>query len=104
MNAMSSIPVYINYGINSFFRTYNLFRKFLEAMQDPVKFKDSPIIKGFFEGMNLGAYLRKVNRLKYDRHTEYRRHVTMVVHDSQGDIEITIDVVNDLYKKAKKQY
>ena len=42
MNVKSQIPVYINYGKNNFFKTYNLFKEFLKTVPyEKLQFQDS---------------------------------------------------------------
>ena len=46
--------------------------------------------------------LKKIDKAKFDRSQEYRRHVTMTAHLEEGPIEITIDIINDYFEKTKE--
>ncbi|MEM3154484.1 MAG: hypothetical protein QW165_02870 [Candidatus Woesearchaeota archaeon] len=46
--------------------------------------------------------LRRIDKAKFSRAQEYRRHVTMTVHlDEGGSIEITIDIISDYFERTK---
>jgi len=46
--------------------------------------------------------LRRIDKAKFDRTQEYRRHVTMTAHLEGGEkIEITIDIISDYFEKTK---
>lgn len=46
--------------------------------------------------------LRKIDKAKFGRAQEYRRHVTMTAFMDDGKVEITIDIVSDYYEKTKE--
>jgi len=50
--------------------------------------------------MDLYIFLRDVNRAKFSRRLEFRRHVTMTAFLDDKEVEITIDIVDDYYKRT----
>ncbi len=46
--------------------------------------------------------LRKIDKAKFGRAQEYRRHVTMTAFMDHETVEITIDIVSDYYEKTKE--
>lgn len=55
------------------------------------------------ENMEFYLLLRKINRAKFTRFQEYRRHVTMTALFEDGSkTEVTIDVIYEYYKKTKE--
>ena len=46
--------------------------------------------------------LRKLDKAKFERSQEYRRHVTMKAHLDDKHAEITIDIISDYFQKAKE--
>ena len=46
--------------------------------------------------------MRKIDKARFDRALEYRRHVTMTAHLEHEKVEITIDIINDYYDRAKE--
>jgi len=47
--------------------------------------------------------LRQLNNAEYTAHKEFRRHVAMRAHFSNGDYkEIDIDIITEYYKKTKE--
>ena len=47
--------------------------------------------------------LRRIDKAKFDRTQEYRRHVTMTAHlDDGGSVEITIDIISDYFERTKE--
>lgn len=46
--------------------------------------------------------LKKIDKAKYDRALEYRRHVTMTAHIGDKPIEVTIDIIGDYFEKTKE--
>ncbi len=46
--------------------------------------------------------LRKIIRAEFSRTTEFRRHVTMITHLEDKELNVDIDTVTEYYKKAKK--
>jgi len=45
--------------------------------------------------------LRRIDKAKFARAQEYRRHVTMTALLDDGKVEITIDIVSDYFEKTK---
>lgn len=52
--------------------------------------------------MELYCLMRDISKASFDRHREFRRHVTMVAHLDDKEIEITIDIIDDYFKKVKE--
>lgn len=47
--------------------------------------------------------LRRVDKAKFGRAQEYRRHVTMTAHlDEAESVEITIDIISDYFERTKE--
>jgi len=46
--------------------------------------------------------LRRIDKARFDRTQEYRRHVTMTAHLDDVSIEITIDIIGDYYNRTKE--
>lgn len=47
--------------------------------------------------------LRRVDKAKFARAQEYRRHVTMTAHLDEGEsVEITIDIISDYFERTKE--
>ncbi len=47
--------------------------------------------------------LRRIDKAKFDRSQEFRRHVTMTAHLDDGEsIEITIDIASDYFERTKE--
>lgn len=47
--------------------------------------------------------LRRVDKAKFERAQEYRRHVTMTAHlDNEENVEVTIDIITDYYDKTQE--
>ncbi|MFQ5621645.1 MAG: hypothetical protein ACE5FT_07465 [Candidatus Nanoarchaeia archaeon] len=51
--------------------------------------------------MKLYLFLRAVDRAPFDRRLEYRRHVTMTAHLDDKEIEISIDIIEEYFRKVK---
>lgn len=69
----------------------------MEAMRE--YYKDDETIQQFTEFF---ALLRKINKVKGKCKQEFRRHVTMTCPVDDKEIEITIDIIGDYYKKTKE--
>lgn len=52
--------------------------------------------------MALYGLLRDISQASFDRRQEFRRHVTMTAHLDDKEIEITIDIAEDYFKKVKE--
>lgn len=48
--------------------------------------------------------LKDIDRAKFKREREYRRHVTMVLDLDGKKFEVNIDIITDYYKKVKLYY
>lgn len=46
--------------------------------------------------------LRKIDKAKFDRTQEYRRHVTMTAHLEKESVQITIDIISDYFERTKE--
>lgn len=46
--------------------------------------------------------LKKIDKARFDRSQEYRRHVTMTAYLEEGPVEITIDIINDYFDRTKE--
>lgn len=46
--------------------------------------------------------LRKIEKARFERSMEYRRHVTMTAHFDEHSAEITIDIIGDYFRKTKE--
>ncbi|MEK6822881.1 MAG: hypothetical protein AABY13_03550, partial [Nanoarchaeota archaeon] len=46
--------------------------------------------------------LKRIDKARFERSQEYRRHVTMTAYLEEGPIEITIDIINDYFEKTKE--
>ncbi|MBW2968716.1 hypothetical protein KY314_01200 [Candidatus Woesearchaeota archaeon] len=69
----------------------------MEAMSE--YFKDDEKIQQFVKFFRL---LRKIDKAKSKCTQEFRRHVTMTCLIDDNEIEITIDIIGDYYKKTKE--
>lgn len=63
------------------------------------EFSDDPEIQKYLEFF---ALLRKIEKAKFDKAMEYRRHVTMTVRIDDKDAEVTIDIIGDYFRKTKE--
>ena len=50
--------------------------------------------------MSLYIFLRDVDQANFSRKLEYRRHVTMTAFLDDKEVEITIDILEDYYKRT----
>ncbi len=47
--------------------------------------------------------LRRIDKAKFARAQEYRRHVTMTAHLDGGEsVEVTIDIISDYFERTKE--
>lgn len=98
-------------------RLINTYDFLILALLQKVQIKDPPRIprlrvemlrKQFSEDdvllahMNLYYLLRDIAKASFDRKREFRRHVTMVAHLDDKEIEVTIDIVDDYFKKVRE--
>jgi hypothetical protein len=57
-----------------------------------------PVIRQY---MDFYVLLRKIDKAKFERAMEYRRHVTMTAFMDSEKVEVTIDIIGDYFQKAK---
>ena len=62
-------------------------------------FEDDLNMKTFME---LYVLFRKIDRARFEKDLEFRRHVTMTAYLDEGEIEITIDIISDYFEKTKE--
>ena len=62
-------------------------------------YADHPEISNY---INLYMLFRKINKAKFSRAREYRRHVTMTAFLDNGEIEINIDIISEYFEKTKE--
>lgn len=46
--------------------------------------------------------LKRIDKARFERTQEYRRHVTMTAHLEDSSIEITIDIIQDYYNRTRE--
>lgn len=63
------------------------------------EFSDDPEIQKYVDFFML---LRKIEKAKFDKAMEYRRHVTMTVCIDEKEAEVTIDIIGDYFRKTKE--
>lgn len=51
--------------------------------------------------IELGMFLKQINRAEYKRSKEFRRHVTMTVISDNGIVNIDIDTIKEYYLRTK---
>lgn len=72
------------------------------------RLKVEAVKKAYAEHEQLRHYLqfylllRKLDKAKFERAQEYRRHVTMKAAVDEHEIEITIDIISDYFHKTKE--
>lgn len=52
--------------------------------------------------MEFYTLLRKFKKCEFTSINEYRRHVAMIAHLDEGDVELSIDIITEYYKRAKR--
>ncbi len=62
-------------------------------------YKDNPLLMQY---LDLYVFLKKVDKAKFKRSQEFRRHVTMTADVDKQDIEINIDIITDYFEKIKE--
>ncbi|MBT4824972.1 hypothetical protein HN695_01845 [Candidatus Woesearchaeota archaeon] len=79
-------------------------KKIMEVPLAPVKKCSAlkELIPGKYDELiDFFLYLRKLDRAEYDKINEFRRHVALIAHtEDEGDVEVSIDVVTEYYRKA----
>jgi hypothetical protein len=58
-----------------------------------------PAIRQF---MDFYVLLRKIDKAKFERAMEYRRHVTMTAFIDSEKVEVTIDIISDYFQKTRE--
>lgn len=58
--------------------------------------------KNICDFSNFFVLLRKIDKAKFERDREYRRHVTMTAKLDEKEAEITIDIIGDYFRKTKE--
>jgi hypothetical protein len=72
------------------------------------RLKVEAIKKAYAENEQLKNYLqfylllRKLDKAKFERAQEYRRHVTMKAAIDEHEAEVTIDIISDYFHKTKE--
>lgn len=61
-----------------------------------------PIDEKIRDYMEFYAILRKLKRCQHNSINEFRRHVAMIAHLDEGDVEINIDIITEYYKREKR--
>ncbi len=69
----------------------------MEAMQEYLK--DDETIQQFIDFFRL---LRKIDKAESTCRQEFRRHVTMTCTVDNKDIEVSIDIIGDYFRKTKE--
>jgi hypothetical protein len=81
-------------------------KKISEVPQAPLKKCNtlSSLYPGRFDELiEFYMLLRKISRAEYDKINEFRRHVALIAHtEDEGNIEVSIDVATEYYRKAQK--
>ena len=63
-------------------------------------YADNPEIIDYLE---LYSFLKKVDKAKFDRAQEFRRHVKMTAHlDTGAKVELSIDISTDYFKRVQE--
>lgn len=62
-------------------------------------FADDPEI---MQHMMLYLLLRQIDKAPFGRRQEFRRHVTMTAHLDDKEVEVTIDIAEDYFRKVKE--
>lgn len=62
-------------------------------------YRDNPLL---MQHLELYAFLKKVDKAKFKRSQEFRRHVTMTASVENQDVEINIDIITDYFEKIKE--
>lgn len=61
-------------------------------------YRDNAEIQHF---LDLYVFLKKVDKARFDRSQEFRRHVTMTAHIDTGEkVEVNIDIIADYFEKV----
>lgn len=68
----------------------------VEIIRD--KLDDQKII----EFIDFYSVLKKITRAKFTKHSEFRRHVTMLAEVDGKEVEVNLDIIHEYYKKTKE--
>ncbi len=69
----------------------------LSLEQARALYKTAPTdLSAYFE---LYVFLKKVDKAKYKRSQEFRRHVTMTANLEGQDVEVNIDIITDYFER-----
>lgn len=100
--------------INSYDNTIEALFRYAKEKKKVSSIPEAPIvraetIKEVFAGnqevanyINLYTLFRKINKAKFSRAREYRRHVTMTAFLDDGEVEISIDIITEYFEKTKE--
>jgi hypothetical protein len=69
----------------------------LRLEQTRALYKDNEVLMQY---LDLYVFLKKVDKAKFDRSQEFRRHVTMTAHLEKEVVEINIDIISDYFEKV----
>ena len=98
-------------------RLINTYDNGINALLEHKEVKDIPKIQRLKADMLLRTYpddehlhnymklyflLRDINKAKYDRTLEFRRHVHMTAYLNEHEIEVSIDIVEDYFNRTKE--
>lgn len=71
----------------------------IKLEQTRTLFKDNPELMSYLE---LYVFLKKVDKARFKRSQEFRRHVTMTATlDTKEEVEINIDIITDYFERMK---
>ena len=96
-----------DYGIDSLLIYYKEHQEIDEIPQTP-RVKAKTIQKIYENNLDLSTFMdlyvlfRKVDRARFDKRLEFRRHVTMTAYLDEGEIELNIDIIGDYFNKTKQ--
>ena len=72
----------------------------IKLEQTKALFKDNQELMNYLE---LYTFLKKVDKAKFKRSQEFRRHVTMTATlDTKEEVEIDIDIITDYFERMKE--
>ena len=96
-----------DYGIDSLLINYQDIQEIEEIPQTP-RVKAKTIQKIHENDLDLSTFMdlyvlfRKIDRARFDKAREFRRHVTMTAYLDEGEIELNIDIIGDYFSKTKQ--
>jgi hypothetical protein len=83
-------------------------KKLIEDMPQTPRVRAQTIKSIFEDDLNMKTFMelyvlfRKIDRARFEKDLEFRRHVTMTAYLDEGEIEITIDIISDYFEKTKE--